>query len=353
MDDSLPRRSFAGPLILIAIGLIFLLSNMGVLKATTWELISQYWPVLLIILGLDNLLRGEGFAGPLLTIGIGSLFLMANLEIIALDIWQIILQFWPVVIIAIGLDIIFGRQILNRSPFVPLLGLILVGAIVAGMIWFAGNRSPALSEEQVLQSAEGVEKADLQLNAIAGRLRVNTVHDPDVLLKGTVRLSRTEDLVKEGEVQGGMAVVNLKSEGFALLPTFTWRANPAWDISLNDQIPTSLAVDMALGENDLNLRSADLSKLDVSTVMGKTTVVLPQSGHYQADLTGVMGEVIVMVPAGISIELELDPLITTISVPEGYTRDGDWVRSPTAGSNPSVYVRVSQLIGSIRIQEIR
>jgi len=353
MDDYTPRRSFAGPLILIAIGLIFLLSNIGILEATTWELISQYWPVLLIILGLDNLIRGEGFAGPLLTIGIGSLFLLANLGRIELDIWQVILQFWPIVIISIGLDIIFSRQIRNRTAFAPILGLILVAALVGGMIWFAGNRSPALPEKQVMQSAEGVEEADLQLNAVAGILRLDTIHNPDVLLTGTVRLSRMEDLIQEGDVQSGTAVVNLSSEGFTLLPTFSWRANPSWNISLNDQIPTSLGVDMALGENHLDLRSADLTKLEVSNVMGKTTVVLPQNGNYQVDLSGVMGEVTVMIPAGMSIELELDPLITTISVPDGYSRDGDWVRSPTAGSNPSVYVKVSQLIGSIRIEEIQ
>jgi hypothetical protein len=352
--DVYPRhRSFAGPLILIAVGLVILLSNIGVVETSTWELISRYWPVILIILGLDNLVRGEGFAGPFLTIGIGSLFLFSNLEIIDLDIWQIILQFWPVLIIAVGLDIIFHREIQTRSIFAPLLGLILVVALVGGIIWFSGSQSPNLAEEQVMQSAEGVNDANLQFNAVAGVLKLNTINDPAVLLKGTVRLSRTEELVREGEVESGTAIVNLKSEGFALLPTFSWKANPAWDLSVNDQIPTRLVVDVALGENNLNLRSADLTALEVSTVMGKTVVVLPQSGNYQADLSGIMGEVIVIVPTGVSIEIELDSLLTSVSIPEGYTREGDWVRSPTAGADPSASVKVSQLIGAIHIQELK
>jgi hypothetical protein len=353
MEEYTTRRSFAGPLILIAIGLVFLFSNIGIVEASTWELISQYWPVVLIILGLDNLVRGEGFAGPILTLGIGTLFLFANLDVIELDIWQVILQFWPVVIIAVGLDIIFIRQIHSRSILAPILGLLVIAALVSGIIWLSGNRPAALPAERVHQTAEGVEEADLRLNPIVGVLHLNTADNPSVLLEGTVRLSRTEELVTEGEEQGSTTIVNMKSDGFALLPTFNWKANPAWDISINNRIPTQLGVDMALGESNLNLRSANLVSLDVSNVMGRTIVVLPQAGSYQADISGVMGELIVRVPLGISIELELDPLVTAVEIPDGYTRDGDIVRSPNAGSNPSVTAHISQVFGSIRIQEIQ
>jgi DUF4097 and DUF4098 domain-containing protein YvlB len=74
------RRSFAGPVILIAIGIVFLMGNVGVL---TWHRIffwfAHYWPVLLILWGAIKLFeyfhaqrRGYATSG----IGAGGVFLL-------------------------------------------------------------------------------------------------------------------------------------------------------------------------------------------------------------------------------------------------------------------------------------
>jgi surface antigen len=55
-----PRRcpSFAGPLVLIAVGVLFLLRTMGVLPWDTWwHWFAHYWPVLLIVLGVIKLIE--------------------------------------------------------------------------------------------------------------------------------------------------------------------------------------------------------------------------------------------------------------------------------------------------------
>src|SRR5919109_2923388 len=74
------RRSFAGPVILIAIGIVFLMGSVGVL---TWHRIffwfAHYWPVLLILWGAIKLFeyfaaqrRGYATSG----IGAGGVFLL-------------------------------------------------------------------------------------------------------------------------------------------------------------------------------------------------------------------------------------------------------------------------------------
>lgn len=74
------RRSFAGAIVLIIVGVVFLLGNMGVL---TWSRIffwfAHYWPVLLIIWGVVKLLeyynaQRAGYASP--GIGVGGVFLL-------------------------------------------------------------------------------------------------------------------------------------------------------------------------------------------------------------------------------------------------------------------------------------
>ena len=71
------RRSVIGPLVLIAIGVLFLLGNMGVISYHAFALwFSRYWPVLLILWGVIRLLeyywaRNKGYPTPRL--GAGSI----------------------------------------------------------------------------------------------------------------------------------------------------------------------------------------------------------------------------------------------------------------------------------------
>src|SRR5712691_465264 len=75
-----PRRSLAGPVVLIILGIVFLLETMGVLH---WQglghLFARFWPVLLIIWGVIKLLeyqraQREGTRPP--GIGVGGVFLL-------------------------------------------------------------------------------------------------------------------------------------------------------------------------------------------------------------------------------------------------------------------------------------
>src|SRR5947207_2489067 len=75
------RRSFAGPVVLIIVGIFFLLSNMGIISWNNFGLwFSHYWPVLLIVWGIIKLIeyqqanrageraRGIGAGGVMLVV---------------------------------------------------------------------------------------------------------------------------------------------------------------------------------------------------------------------------------------------------------------------------------------------
>ena len=95
--------------ILIAVGILFLLDNLNVLDiGNFWE----FWPVILIAVGLMKL-TGSNFqdkSSASVLIGIGLLFLLLNLNILY---WDEIWQFWPLILILIGVSIIFKHT--NRS----------------------------------------------------------------------------------------------------------------------------------------------------------------------------------------------------------------------------------------------
>ncbi len=83
------RRSMAGPIILIAIGVMFLLANMHVISgARIGWIFATWWPALLILLGLVRVIeyavaRSQG--GPAPRVGGGGVFLLILLVLIGVS----------------------------------------------------------------------------------------------------------------------------------------------------------------------------------------------------------------------------------------------------------------------------
>lgn len=75
------RRSLAGPIILIVIGLIFLLKNLGV-PVPVFELFAKYWPLLLVLAGLVKIAEhyaAQRSGSPEPRLGGGVVFLLVLL----------------------------------------------------------------------------------------------------------------------------------------------------------------------------------------------------------------------------------------------------------------------------------
>ncbi len=93
-----PAHSVVLGAIVIAIGVVFLLDNLGIVRISD---VWQYWPVILIAAGVFRIVASRSHTamamGAILTC-IGTLFLLDNLDLLRLD-WNV---FWPVILIAWG-----------------------------------------------------------------------------------------------------------------------------------------------------------------------------------------------------------------------------------------------------------
>jgi len=93
---------FTGSIFLI-IGLLWLLRNIGLLDVS----LKEWWPLILVAVGLliiSNQRNILSFPGWLL-IGLGGIFLLTENNIIG---WSQVTKFWPAVLILIGLSLLTG-----------------------------------------------------------------------------------------------------------------------------------------------------------------------------------------------------------------------------------------------------
>jgi predicted membrane protein len=110
MGERMRRRcgSGGGPpvffgVVLLALGGLFLLDNLNIVESrSVWR---SFWPLLLIAWGASRLIAGDvGRFFPWLAVGAGTMLLANRLFGFPLDFARV---FWPVVLIALGLHILY------------------------------------------------------------------------------------------------------------------------------------------------------------------------------------------------------------------------------------------------------
>jgi hypothetical protein len=358
--DNLPERRFNRPslffpLLLIAIGIIFLLRNTGVITADIWGTILSMWPLILVAIGIDSLFQRHGIVGPVFWITLGGVLLLANLDILAVNVFQVLFSLWPLLLIAIGLDLVIGR----RSWILSVAAVVILIGVMVGALWFV---SPALGAqpaqgETISQPLDGAQRGSVNLNPSVGALNVRSLDEGDLFVEGVVRLSRGERLVSSPQTPpegpDGVIRLTLMSEGISFLFPTGPRDRWTWDLGFHPGIPLNIVVNMGVGEQQLDLREMDIERLDLSIGVGRIRVILPEESQLNADISGGVGETIIVVPAGVQVRINASPALAFADMPPTYERQNDVYTSPNFGmpnqNGAVVELNISQGIGRLAV----
>lgn len=266
---------------------------------------------------------GGGLVWPVLLILAGVLFLLDNLNVINFDFWYAATRLWPIVLIAIGLDLLVGR----RSWLLSLLVVIItIGMLALGFIFLDVRGGGDLVEQAISQSLDGAEAAEVDLDFGVGEMRLSALDGgADELIAGEIRYPQRGVRVRQSfDMEGDTAVYALNTSG-SFPPSFgpsrgeDWR----WDLQLNPDVPIALEISTGVGESHLDLRQLNLSSLDVDSGVGETTVTLPGEGRLAVTIDGGVGELVVEIPAGVAARINSDTGLGQTDVQGDFSRDGD------------------------------
>lgn len=345
------RPSIFGPLLLIGLGGFLFLTTLGVLHGSLWNIVVRLWPLFFIIGGLDGLYRREGLVAPIVFAGLGTLFLLSNLGYLQVSVWQMALRLWPLLVIAIGLDLIIGR----RSRYSAWLGVLLGLVIVGGIVFLSLNTqiSGATIRQQPFNVAvpAGVTSLDATINYAVGNLKVSGGAPTDQLIEGNFMTSSTEQIGKN--VQGDHAILSLSNSGSTVF--FVGPGGiPQWDVQFNSNLPLDLRTSLAMGEQTLDLTGLNLSNLKVDQALGKVVLILPVGkSSYPVRFSGAVGEVVVRLPADLPVRIQLNTGLVSVQLPVGFTRNGNEVISPSGGISANrVDLQIDQAMGSVVIETL-
>jgi hypothetical protein len=296
--------------------------------------------------------RRGGLVGPAIVIALGVLFLLNNLGYLGRGVWGTLVRLWPDLLIAVGLDLLVGRRSILGSALVVLLVL----AALAGAIWWTGYWMPAgmaITNETVSQPLGAARRADIDIAIGAGRLYLGSLAESDNLIEGTIARASTEQAVQDFAMDGDSAVFKLRSRAAWPFPFGERRGERVeWNLRASPAIPLRLHIDTGAGQATLDLARLQIADLDVNIGVGQTTLTLPQQGQVRARINGGVGETVVIIPAGMAARIEATTGLGQVQVIGNYQREGKVYT--TAGYDSAanrVDLAVSGGVGSITVRQ--
>ena len=210
------KRALFG-FLLIILGVGFILEQLNIIP-DFWNLLSTYWPVILILIGAVQIIDTKTIMGPAVLILIGGAILLDNLNIIN-NFWSL---FWPAILILIGLSIIFERPYHRRHNDMNLSeeDRIDYAAVFSGVETknasgnFLGGSVSAVfggAEVDLRQAQMSPEGAVLDLFAAFGGITIFVPNDWKVVITGVPVFGGWENKTFYNEVSGTPAhVINIK-----------------------------------------------------------------------------------------------------------------------------------------------
>ena len=349
MENKRRHYSIFWPVLLITVGIVLFLNNTGRISGSTWQVIWDLWPLLFIIGGIDSLINRSGYAGPIVGIGFGVIFLMCNFGYLQADALDVLIKFWPMLLIAWGVDLIVD----HRGVWSAVVGILVGLALLAG-IYYLAVYNPAFAgaaeTQPIALERNGATDASGSLEMPMGDMMVGDGAGENLLVEG--RVTDTGKVQSSVKVDGTSAGFYIKdtTEG-TYTPISGVTSSLQWDLNLNAAVAYALSADMGAGTMEFDLTGLQVKNLDASTGVGVTTIILPESGKGEVETSVTVGQTVVQVPQNAAVRIELSTALAIPTYPSDFTRTGNVISSPEAAGAAEVQVvRVDSAIGLVSIQ---
>jgi hypothetical protein len=269
----------------------------------------QFWQKGTCTMNQPSYRRSPDLFWPIMLIGVGVILLLWNTGVIQGNPWPIVFNLWPVILIAIGLDILFGRRSLLGGLIGAILGLALIGGIIALLIaqpnWPGFNWGNAsLQSRHIEAPLAGIETASIQIDFTSGENRLYVLTDSDKLINGDV--SYYGDLTFDVNASNDRANVRVDSQWSGFFVGFMTTAEK-WDIGLNPKPVYDITLDMGSGGGSLDLSKLNVSGGRLNVGSGGVDVRLPATGKFTLNVDGGSGSLNIHVPSTVGLRVEYQP----------------------------------------------
>lgn len=274
---------------------------------------------------------------PLVVITLGVVLLLTNLGVVSTHIWGELVRFWPLLLIALGIDVLVGRPSFG-SALSTLITACVIAALGLAAFYLFGPEAWVTEQQTFAHPLGSAATARISLSCGGCSIAIEHAIDLANLIEGTVSVRKDERLDQASQRSGEAVVFELESHPLLPFLPSVIRSERPWEIRLRPGIPIELSV-TADGRLDLDLRNLRIVSADVSAEREACQIVVPEAGWTTVHLSG--RDVTVLVPYGVGVRIVGAPSgdLTTF---EDYTEIDGGLQSPnydTSDAKVDLYLR--------------
>jgi len=289
---------------------------------------------------------------PYILIAVGLLVLLFNLGWWG-DVFGSILrvlQLWPVALIAVGADLITkGRY---RA-------IIIVAAVVIGLLLLIVWQRPGAGSGEIREVNVALGAAtsiNLELDTGVADVNLDSLPGGFSALSGEVSVTARERVSVDWRERGGTLEIEVRSRSssgpFGFL---SWGGISSgernWDLTLAEDVPTELDIDLGVGDVDLDLADVDLRRLELDAGVGSASISLPHNDGYDVTIDGGVGDVTLVLPVGMPARITVDSGLGRVDFDDSFARDGDsFINSEYRSGSGAALIDVDAGVGKVRIE---
>ena len=213
---------------------------------------------------------------PVILIGVGILWLLGNLGVIGSANIAAVLQLWPLLLILVGIDLLFGRQSRAVSTLLGLLGVALVVVIALFGPQFGLGGDAQVKDHQFSVPIDNTASATVELDTAGAPVQISALSDSNNLFEADIRDSGNFRFNAQGTQNTTHITLGQSGLSFGWMFLFGDDATPRqWDVRLSPNVPLDLILDGGSGALQLDLDTLQLRMLRVDGGSGAVDIKLP------------------------------------------------------------------------------
>lgn len=307
----------------------------------------------------------------ILVIVIGIVLLMNTTGYLPWSVWDVLLQYWPLLIIGLGVQLAFSKWRIPGIALALILALMLSvmhpfpgqpGWPTMMLFRRQGGSNPALQYSKQIEVPLDPGVSKLELRLVAPSLEVETRGDTglgasetEYAMVGELAWNRHEPLV-ETVVRGDGSTVHANIAS----PVRDGKdaGKQKWDLRFHPSLPAGIKVTAGAAALRFDLVSSYAESLDVSAGVADVEIDFGLSGqHSVVDIAAGVVDVELYVPeaAGLKVSVSAPPFIARVKTEDlGLIKKGNsWVSPDFESASTKIEVNVSCGAGNVHIKKSR
>ncbi len=255
---------------------------------------------------------------------LGIILLANNFQILSWGVWYELFKFWPVILIAIGVGLIFRKSSLSLLQILPPL---LIIAAIGGAIYLSQADRAYEITGQTLRFEQPLfpelKQADIEISFGAGILRLEG--SSDYLLEGDFTTPSWLRPRMRYKVVGEKGFLELTEEGERGRFQFSQLGKEhSWNLRLNNEIPLTLKIETGASSNYLDISSLEVTYLELKAGASKNEIKFGSLSSIQANIKAGVSRIELFAPRSIGIRIEANTALTSNNFNKlGLVKQGD------------------------------